>query len=72
MLERSLFQQEAVKRGVLLLTTHNMTSAHDAQAVEQTLEVYAAVLKTLSSWLSDPGPARHLEGPMIQPVFRVR
>jgi glutamate-1-semialdehyde 2,1-aminomutase/spore coat polysaccharide biosynthesis protein SpsF len=72
LLERSLFQQEAVKRGVLLLTTHNMTSAHDAQAVEQTLEVYAAVLKTLSGWLSDADPARHLEGPMIQPVFRVR
>jgi len=72
LLLRSLFQQEAVKRGILLLVTHNMTTAHDAQAIEQTLEVYAAVLMTLSNWLSDPDPARHLEGPMIQPVFRVR
>jgi glutamate-1-semialdehyde aminotransferase/spore coat polysaccharide biosynthesis protein SpsF (cytidylyltransferase family) len=72
LLLRSLFQQEAIKRGVLLLVTHNMTAAHDASAVEQTLEVYAAVLKTLSKWLSDPEPARYLEGSLIQPVFRVR
>jgi hypothetical protein len=26
---RSLFTQECVKRGVLLLATHNMTAAHD-------------------------------------------
>ena len=72
LLVRSLFQQEAVKRGILVLVTHNMTAAHDARAVEQTLEVYAAVLKTLSNWLSDPDPTRRLEGTLIQPVFRVR
>jgi 4-aminobutyrate aminotransferase-like enzyme len=44
-LTRSLFQQELVKRGVLALTTHNMTTAHDASAVEQTLEAYAEVLR---------------------------
>ncbi len=72
LLERSLFQQETVKRGLLLLVTHNMTAAHDAVAVEQTLEVYAATLKTLRGWLSEPNPAQFLEGPMIQPVFKVR
>jgi glutamate-1-semialdehyde aminotransferase/spore coat polysaccharide biosynthesis protein SpsF (cytidylyltransferase family) len=72
LLERSLFAQEAVKRGILLLATHNMTAAHDAAIIEQTLEAYAAVFKTLADWLSDPRPARFLEGEMIQPVFRVR
>ena len=38
LLTRSLFQQEAVKRGVLLLVTHNMTAAHEAAAIEETLE----------------------------------
>ena len=69
---KNLFQQEAVKRGVLLLVTHNLTAAHDAQAIHQTLEVYAEVLKTLAMWLEDSNPARFLEGPMTQPVFRVR
>ncbi len=72
MLERSLWQQECVKRGLLQLVTHNMTGAHDDMSTEQTLEAYAAVFKTLQGWLADPQPERFLQGPMIQPVFRVR
>jgi glutamate-1-semialdehyde aminotransferase/spore coat polysaccharide biosynthesis protein SpsF (cytidylyltransferase family)/predicted dehydrogenase len=71
-LVRSLFAQECVKRGVLLLATHNMTAAHDPLAIEQTLRVYAEVCKTVSKWLSEPHPEEQLEGEMIQPVFRVR
>lgn len=71
-LERSLWQQEGVKRGILQLVTHNLTAAHDAASTEQTLGTYAAVFKTLANWLSDKNPARFLEGPMIEPVFRVR
>ncbi len=69
---KNLFQQEAVKRGVLLLATHNLTAAHDGAAIHQTLEVYAEVLKTLASWTADRDLTRFLEGPMAQPVFRVR
>jgi glutamate-1-semialdehyde aminotransferase/spore coat polysaccharide biosynthesis protein SpsF (cytidylyltransferase family)/predicted dehydrogenase len=72
LLVRSLFTQECVKRGVLLLATHNMTAAHDPLAIEQTLRVYAEVCKTVSHWLSEPHPEAHLEGEMIQPVFKVR
>ena len=69
---RNLFQQEAVKRGVLFLASHNVTAAHDTTAIHQTLEAYAEVMKTLGSWVGDSNPARFLEGPMTQPVFRVR
>ncbi len=71
-LERSLWQQEVVKRGLLQLVTHNLTAAHDTTAVEETLRAYAATFKTLAGWLADPNPARFLEGPMVEPVFRVR
>jgi glutamate-1-semialdehyde aminotransferase/spore coat polysaccharide biosynthesis protein SpsF (cytidylyltransferase family)/predicted dehydrogenase len=71
-LMRSLFTQECVKRGVLLLATHNMTAAHDPLAIEQTLRVYAEVCKTVSKWLNEAHPEEHLEGEMIQPVFKVR
>jgi glutamate-1-semialdehyde aminotransferase/spore coat polysaccharide biosynthesis protein SpsF (cytidylyltransferase family)/predicted dehydrogenase len=71
-LVRSLFTQECVKRGVLLLATHNLTAAHDPVAVEQTLKVYAGVCKTLADWLSDSRPEQYLEGDIIQPVFKVR
>jgi len=72
LLTRSLFQQELVKRGVLVLVTHNVSAAHDHAAVERTLQAYAEVLKTLSGWLNHSDPSRFLEGPMIQPVFRLR
>jgi glutamate-1-semialdehyde aminotransferase/spore coat polysaccharide biosynthesis protein SpsF (cytidylyltransferase family) len=72
LLLKNLFQQEATKRGVLLLSTHNMTAAHDGPAIHQTLEAYAEVIKTLADWLQDSDPKRFLEGPMSQPVFRVR
>jgi glutamate-1-semialdehyde aminotransferase/spore coat polysaccharide biosynthesis protein SpsF (cytidylyltransferase family)/predicted dehydrogenase len=71
-LVRSLFTQECVKRGVLLLATHNMTAAHDPLAIEHTLRVYAEVCKTLAKWLGEPRAEEHLEGEMIEPVFRVR
>jgi glutamate-1-semialdehyde aminotransferase/spore coat polysaccharide biosynthesis protein SpsF (cytidylyltransferase family) len=69
---KNLFQQEAIKRGILFLATHNLSAAHDAEAIHQTLEAYAAVLKTLAAWVQDPNPGRFLEGEMSQPVFRVR
>lgn len=72
LLERSLFQQEVVKRGILCLVTHNTTSVHDDIAVEKTLRAYAETFKTLAKWLSDSDPSRHLEGKMIQPIFKVR
>lgn len=71
-LERSLWQQEVVKRGILQLVTHNLTGAHDSLAIEHTLEIFASVFKTLSGWLNHKDPTRFLEGPIVQPVFRVR
>lgn len=69
---KTLFQQEVVKRGILILATHNLTAAHDVEAVEKTMEVYAAVLKTLAGWLSDKDSCKYLQGPVIEPIFRVR
>lgn len=71
-LVKNLFQQEALKRGILLLVTHNLSAAHDGPAIHQTLEAYAEVIKTLAGWLQDANAARFLEGEMSKPVFRVR
>ncbi len=72
LLERSLLQQEMVKRGILMLVTHNMTAAHRDSDVEKTLESYAEVLKLLGQWLADPRPEKFLQGKKIEPVFKVR
>ena len=62
-LVKSLFQQEATKRGILLLATHNLSAAHALADVHQTLEVYAEVFKTLSAWLRDPIRRASWKGP---------
>jgi glutamate-1-semialdehyde aminotransferase/spore coat polysaccharide biosynthesis protein SpsF (cytidylyltransferase family) len=69
---KNLFQQEAVKRGVLLLATHNLTAAHETSTIQRTLEIYAEVMKTLALWLQNPNPELFLEGKLSQTVFRVR
>jgi glutamate-1-semialdehyde aminotransferase/spore coat polysaccharide biosynthesis protein SpsF (cytidylyltransferase family) len=69
---KNLFQQETVKRGILLLATHNVTAAHDAGAIEATLASYAEVVKTLAGWLNESDPTQFLDGAMAQPVFKVR
>lgn len=69
---KNLFQQEAVKRGLIILATHNMTAAHDSSSIQEAIETYARVVKTLSVWADDPNPAKFLEGQMSKPVFRVR
>ncbi|HKW16138.1 MAG TPA: aminotransferase class III-fold pyridoxal phosphate-dependent enzyme [Terriglobales bacterium] len=69
---KNLFQQEVVKRGVLIQATHNMTAAHDTSAIQHTLNAYARAIKSIAEWLTDPNPARFLEGSMSQPVFKVR
>ncbi len=72
LLERSLFQQEALKRGLLMLVTHNMCAAHDEASTDQTLQAYAEIFKTLAGWLAESSPDRFLDGPMIKPVFQAR
>ena len=58
---RTLFVQELNKRGILSLGVHNMSAAHDHECIEQTLQTYATVLKTISSWLDEPQPDSFLE-----------
>ncbi|MDF1813674.1 MAG: aminotransferase class III-fold pyridoxal phosphate-dependent enzyme [Verrucomicrobiales bacterium] len=69
---RSLFQQEVVKRGILILCTHNLSGAHTDSQIDRTLECYAAALKTIEPWLRESDPCRFIEGEPVQPVFQVR
>lgn len=69
---KDLFQQEAIKRGILIHTTHNLSGAHDNADIQQTLESYAEIFKTLGNWISEPNLSRFLEGEPTRPVFKVR
>jgi len=49
-----------------------MAAAHVPVAIGPALPVYAEVCKTVWKWLNGAHPEDHLEGEMIQPVFKVR
>jgi glutamate-1-semialdehyde 2,1-aminomutase/spore coat polysaccharide biosynthesis protein SpsF len=70
LLLKSLFQQECVKRGVLLSGGQNLAYAHGAADVAQTLHVYRGALEVLAEAVASGAPGRWLEGRPVEPVFR--
>lgn len=69
---RSLFQQGANRRGVLVLNSHNVSYAHQDEDVNFILGVYDRVLIEMAEALAAPDPEEFVLGRTIQPVFKAR
>jgi glutamate-1-semialdehyde 2,1-aminomutase len=69
---RSLFQQEATRRGVLVLNSHNLTYAHKEADIDATLKKYDQALAVVAEALSNQDPMPYLEGEPIESVFKAR
>jgi glutamate-1-semialdehyde aminotransferase len=69
---RSLFQQEALKRGLLTHGNHMLSHSHDEGLIEETLAVYQAVFPILAEAIANKDVAQRLEGPPIVGVFRAK
>lgn len=67
---KTLFQQEAIKRGVLFTGAHNLCFSHGNDVIEKTLEVYDEVMDICKEALEENNIKERLEGPVVQPVFR--
>lgn len=67
---KSLFQQECIKRGVLLSGGQNVSYSHGDADIDHTLRVYRGALEVLSKALASGDPSRWLEGEPVKPVFR--
>lgn len=70
LLIKSLFQQECVKRGVLVSSSQNMSFSHSNQDIDYTLRVYRTSMEILSVALKEGDLLSRLEGPLVEPVFR--
>jgi glutamate-1-semialdehyde aminotransferase len=70
MLIRSLFQQEALKRGLLTHGNHMLSLSHDDQVITETLAIYAEVFTVLGQAIRAGEVAKRLEGPPMQSVLR--
>lgn len=70
MLLRSLFQQEAIKRGILTHGNHMLSLSHTDAIIEGTLTIYAEVFDVLAEAIQEDNVAAKLEGTPMQPVIR--
>lgn len=69
---KSLFQQEVIKRGILFANGNNVSFSHSDADVERALLVYRDAMKILKKAVDENRVEKLLEGPPIQPVFKVR
>ncbi len=67
---KSLFQQEMIKRGILIGGGFNICYAHSDDDIRRALEACRDALAILARALAEDRVEQRLEGPVIQPVFR--
>lgn len=67
---KTLFQQEAVKRGVLFSGSQNICYSHKNKDIEATLQVYDKVLWILAKAIKERKIKECIKGDIIQPIFR--
>jgi glutamate-1-semialdehyde 2,1-aminomutase/spore coat polysaccharide biosynthesis protein SpsF len=70
LLVKSLFQQEAIKRGVLFSGAHCLCYSHTAQDMEYTLGAYQEAFDVLVRAIREGNIEEMIEGRPVQPVFR--
>lgn len=67
---KSLFQQEAIKRGILFSGAHCICYSHTVEDIETTLGTYQEALEVLAKAIRGNSVNDLLEGEAVEPVFR--
>jgi glutamate-1-semialdehyde aminotransferase len=70
LLQKSILQQEMIKRGILWMGFHNVSYSHSDEDVDYTLKVYEQALPVLKKAVEDGNLEQFLDGEPIQPTFR--
>jgi glutamate-1-semialdehyde 2,1-aminomutase/spore coat polysaccharide biosynthesis protein SpsF len=70
LLIKSIYQQEAIARGVLAAGYHAPCLAHTQEDVEKTLAAYDHAFSVIARGLKDGNLEKTLRGRPVQPVFR--
>lgn len=67
---KSLFQQECIRRGILLGGGHNLCYSHSDGDIQEALRVYREGMEILAEAVRQGDAEQRLEGPAVQPIFR--
>lgn len=67
---RSLFQQEAIRRGLLTHGNHMLSLSHTDAVIDETLAIYAEAFTVLAEAVHEDKVSERLEGTLMQSVIR--
>ena len=70
LLIKSLYQQEAIARGILAAGYHAPCLAHTPEDVEKTLDAYDAAFSAVAEGLAQGDLRKKIQGEPVQAVFR--
>lgn len=69
---KTYFMQEMFRRGILILSTHNITLAHSKNIRKKIIRSYEEVLDLMNTEISKGSLAAKLEVEPLKPLFKVR
>ncbi len=69
---KTYFMQQSFQKGLLVLSTHNITTAFSAQIIDKTIIIYGAVLADLTRVINEGCLRQELKVEPLKPLFRVR
>ena len=69
---KTFFMQESFKRGLLVLSTHNVTLAHSSKVVKQIGTIYDEVFSEISRAIDHLTLREELQVEPLKPLFKVR
>ena len=69
---KTYFMQQAFQRGLLVLTTHNVTTSFTTSTLRRTADIYMDVLTDLSRVIHGSSLRQELRVEPLTPLFRVR
>ncbi len=64
--------QEMLRKGILILGTHNVSYAHSDEDIKVLLNVYQEIIPTLTSALNPAVLAKTLACEALEPLFKIR
>ena len=69
---KTFFLQEALKRGILTLGSHNLSFSHTQKDIDKLLDVYSEVFLLIGKHIKDETLIENIHGDILQPLFQVR
>jgi glutamate-1-semialdehyde 2,1-aminomutase len=69
---RTYFMQQAFQKGLLVLSTHNITTAFNESIIKRTLKIYSEVFAEMNHAIKTESLTQKLRVKPLKPLFRIR